>query len=101
MTLEEWHDPIAQCFGLMLNGKAGDYRTPEGRSADDEVLLIVMNAYHDMVPFKLPQTAGGVGWRRLLETTDPEMAEDAAVHATGDIFEVPGRSLILFICHSG
>jgi glycogen operon protein len=83
----------------MLNGKAGDYRTPDGRSADDDVLLIVMNAYHDMVPFRLPRIAGGVGWRRSLDTTDPHMVGDDAVHAVGDVFQVPGRALILFVCH--
>ena len=91
MTLEAWHDPLARCFGLMLNGKAGDYRTPDGRPADDDVLLIVMNAYHDMVPFKLPPIAGGAGWRRCLDTTDPEMADDDTVHAVGDVFQLPGR----------
>ena len=98
MKLEEWQNPLAQCFGLMLNGEAGDYRTPDGQPADDDVLLIVMNAYHGMVPFKLPQIAGGVGWRRCLDTTDPDMADDPAVHAIGELFQVPGRSLILFIC---
>jgi hypothetical protein len=29
------------------------------------------------------------------------MADDPVVHAVGDVFQVPGRSLILFICHPG
>ena len=74
-TAEQWQDRLARCLGLMLNGKAGDYRTPDGQPADDEVLLIVLNAYHDVVPFTLPRIAGGVGWRRLLDTTDPDLAE--------------------------
>ena len=101
MTLEAWHDPLAQCFGLMLNGKAGSYRTPDGRPADDEVLLIVMNAHHDTVPFKLPRIAGGVGWYRCLDTTDPEMAHDDALHAIGGVYQLPGRALILFVCQPG
>ncbi|MGH6919446.1 MAG: glycogen debranching protein GlgX, partial [Geminicoccaceae bacterium] len=100
MMLEGWHDPLARCFGLMLNGKAGDYRTPDGRPADDDVLLIVMNAHHDMESFKLPRIAGGAGWRRCLDTTEPEMADDDTVHAVGDNFQVPARSLILFICYA-
>jgi hypothetical protein len=27
------------------------------------------------------------------------MAGDDAVHAVGDVFHVPGRALILFVCH--
>jgi hypothetical protein len=53
-----------------------------------------------MVPFKLPAIAGGVGWRRSLDTTDPDMVDDPAVHAVGNVFQVPGRALILFICHT-
>ena len=79
MTAEQWQDRQARCLGLLLNGRAGSYRTPDGRPADDDVLLIMLNAYHDVVPFTLPAIAGGGGWRRLLDTTEPELAEDATV----------------------
>jgi glycogen operon protein len=82
----------------MLNGRAGSYRTPDGRSADDEFLLIILNAYHDVVPFTLPPITGGVGWRRLLDTTDPELRDDHTIHPVAQPFSVPGRSLGLFIC---
>jgi isoamylase len=98
MTLAEWQDRRAQCFGLMLNGKAGDYRTPEGEPADDDVLLIVTNAHHAAMPFTLPEVAGGAGWWRSLDTTDPDMADDATVHPVGVVIELPGRSLVLLVC---
>jgi glycogen operon protein len=82
----------------MLNGKAGDYRTPEGEPADDDVLLIVTNAHHDAMPFTLPKVAGGAAWRRSLDTTDPEIADDASVHPVGEVVELPGRALVLFVC---
>ena len=97
-TAAEWQDRLARCLGLMLNGKAGQYRTPEGAPADDEVLLIVLNAHHDIVPFTLPATVGGIGWRRLLDTTDAAGGEDPELHAVGNQFPMPGRSLILFVC---
>jgi len=101
MTAEQWHDPFARCFGEMLNGRAGDYRTAFGASADDEVLLIIMNAHHEAVPFVLPAVAGGVGWSRLLDTTEPALEEASEIHAAGDVLEVAGRSLILFVCRAG
>jgi glycogen operon protein len=97
-TAEQWQDKLARCLGLMLNGTAGDDRTPEGEAADDDVLLIVMNAHHDPVPFILPPIVGSAGWRRLLDTTDPHLSEDAATYEIGKPFPVSGRSLILFIC---
>jgi isoamylase len=58
----------------------------------------VMNAYHDVVPFTLPKVAGGVAWRRLLDTTEPALADDRQVYEAEKPFDVPGRSLILFVC---
>jgi isoamylase len=97
-TAAQWQDKLARCLGLMLNGKAGHYRTPEGETADDDVLLIVLNAHHDVVSFILPPIAGGASWRRLLDTTAPDLFDDPAAYAIGKAFAVPGRSLILFIC---
>jgi hypothetical protein len=50
-----------------------------------------------VVPFTLPSIAGRGGWRRLLDTTDPELAEDATVYPSMQPFSVQGRSLVLFI----
>jgi glycogen operon protein len=101
MTLEQWQDRGARCFGLMLNGMAGSYREPDGRPADDNVLLIVMNADHDTAPFTLPPISGGVGWRRCLDTTDPETTQDGSVHPVGETYGLPSRSVILFVCNPG
>ena len=97
-TAEQWQDRQARCLGLMLNGRAGSDRTPDGLPAEDDVLLIIFNAYHGVVPFTLPSIPGGSGWRRLLDTSDPELAEDATVCASTQPFSVPGRSLVLFVC---
>ncbi len=95
-TSAEWQNPLARCLGLMLNGHAGTYRTPDGQPADDDTLLIIMNAYHDVVPFTLPEVPGGSGWNRLLDTVDPSMDGQATHHPAAEPFEVPGRSLVLF-----
>ena len=97
-TAEQWQDRNARCLGMMLNGRAGSYRAPDGRPANDGVLLIILNAYHDVVPFTLPPITGGAGWRRLLDTTDPELRDDRILHEAGQPFSAPGRSLVLFIC---
>jgi isoamylase len=97
-TAEQWQDRHARCLGLMLNGRAGSYRAPDGRPANDGVLLIVFNAYHDVVPFTLPPITGGAGWRRLLDTTEPALSDDRTLHEVGQPFSVPGRSLVLFAC---
>jgi glycogen operon protein len=97
-TAEQWQDRHARCLGLMLNGHAGSFRTPDGRPANDDVLLIVLNAYHGVVPFILPAISGGAGWLRLLDTTEPDLGDDHLAYESGQPFRVPGRSLVLFVC---
>jgi glycogen operon protein len=82
----------------MLNGRIGSDRTPDGRPANDQVLLIICNAHHDLVPFTLPAIPGARGWRRLLDTTEPGLAEDGTIRPSMQPFSVPGRSLVLFAC---
>jgi glycogen operon protein len=61
----------------------------------DATVLLVLNAYHDVVKFKLPEVVGGQTWRCLLDTNLPERIETPRFPA-GDDYEVTGRSLLLF-----
>jgi len=98
MTPERWHDPHNRCIAVMLNGKAGDYRTPYGASAEDGVLLIAMNAHHETVPFVLPAVPGGRGWRLVLSTENALGEGDDALHPPGDAFSLSSRSCALLMC---
>ncbi|MFU1922851.1 glycogen debranching enzyme GlgX, partial [Klebsiella pneumoniae] len=66
MTEEHWHDEHARCLGVLLDGRA----QPTGilRSGEDATLLLILNAYHDAVSFRLPEVAEGSGWTCLLDT---------------------------------
>ena len=97
-TEAQWRDTHARCFGMLLNGQAGTYRSWDGRPADDQVLLLLLNAYHDTVPFTLPPIAGAEGWRRILDTTEPEVTDDPRIYASGKPFDMPGRSVVLLVC---
>ncbi|HEV7913476.1 MAG TPA: glycogen debranching protein GlgX, partial [Albitalea sp.] len=47
MTVEQWNDGLARCMGMLLDGRA----QPTGirRRGTDATLLLVVNAYHDVV----------------------------------------------------
>jgi isoamylase len=99
MTSERWHDRDARCIGIMLNGEAGDYRTPNGQRADDAVLLILINGHEAAMPFTLPKVPGGSGWRALLDTSRPNQEEEQEppdLHAPREPFRMPPRCLVLF-----
>jgi len=93
MQEANWQDPHAKCFGMMLDGRAQESGIK--LRGEDETLLVVMNAHHDVVNFKFPEVAEGRQWVRLLDTNDPALHR--ANYAFGAVYQVTGRSLLLFL----
>ena len=93
MTVDNWNDGNARCMGMLLDGRA----QPTGirRRGTDATLLIVFNAHHDVVPFRLPKVVGGSSWRCLLDTNRPDL-ENQDNFSFGHAFETTGRSVLLF-----
>ncbi len=93
MSPEDWSDENVRCFGMLVDGRA--QATGIRRRGSDATILVVFNAYHDLVPFHLPESAGGTRWRRLLDTNVPDAA-DSPEFATGDSYDATGRSVLIF-----
>lgn len=93
MSAEAWADESMRCFGMLMDGRA--QATGIRQRGQDETLLLVMNAHHDLVGFTLPAVAEGAGWERLIDTNLPDESEGASL-AFGDRYDVTGRSLLLF-----
>jgi glycogen operon protein len=93
LTQEQWDDPSMRCFGLVIDGRA--QASGIRRPASDATLLLVLNAHHDVVNFKLPEVPEGENWTCLLDTNMPVRAELPQFGA-GDSYQVTGRSLLLF-----
>jgi glycogen operon protein len=92
MSTEQWQDGNARCFGMLLDGRAQE--TGIQRRGSDATLLLVFNAYHDVVRFKLPEVAEGRHWIGLIDTAKPDTA--LANHPLGHMYDVTGRSLCAF-----
>jgi isoamylase len=94
MKPEHWTDPNGRCLGVLLDGRAQE--TGIRRVGSDSTLLLVLNAHDDVVPFHLPEAAGGSRWVRLIDTNLGEN-EGIETFAFGHDYAVTGRSLLLFI----
>ncbi len=92
MTAETWDDDRTRCFGMLLDGRA--QVSGIKRRGEDGTLLIVFNAHHDLVKFALPECFDSSGWSRLFDTNDPSLP--AEEFAFGAVYEVTGRSMLLF-----
>ena len=93
LTAEQWADPLMRCFGLVIDGRA--QASGIRRPASDATLLLVLNAHHDVVNFKLPDVPEGERWTCLLDTNMPVRPELPQFSA-GDEYQVTARSLLLF-----
>jgi glycogen operon protein len=93
MRSEDWDDGLMRCFGMLMDGRA----QPTGvrQRGAEATMLLVLNAHHDLVQFKLPAAPGGTSWRLLIDTNAPD---NGAEHdfAVGAEYGVTGRSLLLF-----
>jgi isoamylase len=86
-----------RCFGLVLDGRA--QATGIRRPASDATLLLVLNAHHDVVEFTLPEVPGSDQWSCLINTNAP-VREELDDFDSGSVYQVTGRSLLLFALHA-
>jgi glycogen operon protein len=94
ITQEQWNDARAKCFGMLLDGRA----QPSGikQRGSDATLLVIFNAHHDVVKFTLPEVPEGKRWTRLIDTNLP-VGVDMPTFDFGSVYDVTGRSLLLFV----
>lgn len=98
LTDDQWSDTSMRCFGLVLDGRAP--ATGLRRPASDATVLLVFNAHHDVVDFTLPNLPGNDRWTCLVDTNLP-VRDELPVFASGDVYQVTARSLLLFSLEAG
>lgn len=86
----QWDDPNMQCFGMRLDANA---ITDQGES--DASLLLMFNAYHDVVEFTMPPAENECIWRRVLDT-NIGANDDEPTFASGTAYGLTGRSFAVF-----
>ncbi|MGI9420236.1 MAG: glycogen debranching protein GlgX [Geminicoccaceae bacterium] len=93
----DWTDGWARSIGLLLVGDAGPDVDQRGAPLPDDMLLIMLNAHHDTVPFILPLVDAHSMWRLEIDTGEPDLEphRQAAV-AAGASRDLPGRTLLVW-----
>jgi glycogen operon protein len=95
---EDWANHFALSIAYVLGGGAGEFFTAQGRRDIDESFLVMLNAYHGDLEFRLPALPTVGGWRPLVDTAlDTGLVAAGGLLAPGEAFPLRARSLVLCI----
>ena len=94
MSDDEWNKHYARCLGVYLAGEGLTETDERGRRLHDSNFLVLFNAHHEPIPFKLPDYAGA-RWRALVDTAFEDGLEVDGTFDAGATYDLKGRSLVL------
>jgi glycogen operon protein len=100
MTDEEWSHSFARCLGVFLSGHGLAERDERGQPIMDDDLLLLLNAHHDEIRFRLPDEPQR-RWTALVDTSSPDGAPPQQFIESGTEYPLQGRSLALLRFKNG
>jgi isoamylase len=95
LSSDAWRNGWMRTIGLLLNGKTLGTSDALGNDLIDDTFLLLLNAYHETVPFVLPPPPGGGTWEQLMNTDDLERPFDA--RPVSQEINLTGRSMMLLV----
>jgi glycogen operon protein len=78
---------------VFLNGEAILDHSSTGERIEDDSFLLLFNAFHEPIRFKLPARRFGLRWLRELDTNDPQ-AEPLELAPRAEL-DLESRSIVL------
>jgi glycogen operon protein len=95
MTDEQWDTPSTRAFGLRMAGDLINELDVHGDRVQGDSLMVLLNAWHEPVPFVIPTVAQPERWEALVDTARPELGEGDLTCTSGEEYPLEGRSLAL------
>ncbi len=92
MAGKDWD---SQTLGVLFNGLALNEMDEKGNLVTGDTMLLLINAHHKQVTFKLPALEHDESWELLLETTQELPPSTYTIFLPSESFKLPGRSLAL------
>jgi glycogen operon protein len=95
MTDQEWDEDSTRCLGVFLSGDALPETDRRGRPVRDASFLLLFNAYHDSIAFRLPAMGRDDEWFAQIDTAFDSGRPPPGALRTGLEYPLQGRSLAL------
>jgi glycogen operon protein len=97
MTEDEWRDPSFHCLGMYLSGQGLDETDVRGRKLSDESFLLLLNAYHEDVPFMLPAFHPSERWITWMDTSIGNGLRPGKTYEAGNAYPLQARSMAVLM----
>ena len=97
MSDEGWGRGSAQCLGVFLAGDGLDEVDEHAEPVRDESFLVLLNAHHEPVPFRLPAMQQEGSWLPLLDTARERGIGSKEGQPGGVIYPLEARSMAVLV----
>jgi isoamylase len=96
MEPKDWEDGgWMRTLGMFLNGEAPEIRDSQGRCAGDWDFLLLLNAHHEAVSFRISHELYHSGWRIAFDTARPTLEIDKESVKRNRLVNLTARSFVV------
>jgi len=95
MSDHDWQQDFTRCLGVYLAGGAIERRGRRGEAIRDSNFLLLFNAHHETIAFRLAEMLAGKSWRTLLDTALEGDAFASAPLPADAAYALQARSLVV------
>jgi isoamylase len=96
MQPKDWEDGgWMRTLGMYLNGRAPEIRDSQGQCAQDADFLLLLNAHHEPVSFRISHELYPSGWKVAFDTSRPKPAADQELVKRNRLVNLAPRSFVL------
>jgi glycogen operon protein len=96
MQDKDWQDGgWMRTLGMFMNGAAAEIRDDHGQCAEDTDFLLLLNAHHETVPFRISFELYHGGWKLAFDTSRPMLSVDTEPVGRNRLVKLAARSLVL------
>jgi glycogen operon protein len=96
MEAKDWEDGgWMRTLGMYLNGMAPEIRNSAGECAQDNDFLLLLNAHHEPVAFRISYQLHHSGWRIAFDTARPELPLEREAVKRNRVVDMAPRSFVV------
>ena len=96
MESKDWEDGgWMRTLGMFMNGAASEIRDAQGQCAEDTDFLLLLNAHHEPVAFRISHELYHAGWKVAFDTARPMLEIDKESVKRNRLVNLAARSMVL------